>query len=240
MSTFVSQEFVVKQLRAHQIKFWKMVDSDGKSVIAEQKDEERTVEQSVNMLEETLMDLRGKYVLLKARAKGGSKIAAGGDNTTGIFDWKILLDEKAQGVGAVKEPGSSDVTKHLTLMDQIQNLRLEMQQKEHQHQMERLQDRIKEMESEMKESNPMMDSLIAGLTKVFAGGSLSAPVASVPTTPVPQLAGTEPSNGARIKNAIIRISKIDPDVPETLEALASFAEKNPEQFLGYIKMLKSM
>jgi hypothetical protein len=44
----------------------------------------------------------------------------------------------------------------------------------------------------------------------------------------------------QVREAIIRLAKIDSDLPNTLTLLAMFAEKNPAKYKSFIPMLQSM
>jgi len=44
----------------------------------------------------------------------------------------------------------------------------------------------------------------------------------------------------KMRKALVRLSRVDGDLPETLTALADFAESNPEKYKQYIPILKTL
>ena len=225
MSTLVTQDYAFRLMREHDCRFWKLKDSDGKSVLGEQKSDEVGIEESVRKLEDTLAELNGRFVNLEARSRSSKDRGAGGDLKSGIFDLRVKLDGNGIGSTATASPSINPA-----LYDRIAGLEKQLLEVEYKHKMSDLQRQI----DELKEGNPMLDQLVPVLSGLFAQGNPGGTAAAQ----APALAGPEKKQG-RVKELLVRLSKVDPNVLETLECLVKFAEANPSQYLGYVNMLKS-
>jgi len=239
MSSFVSLDYAKRLMRDHEVKYWKIKDSDNRSVLGEFKDPESTLEQSIDMLENSIIEIQGKWINLELRSKSAKERGAGGDIRTNNYDLKVLLDSK----GGINGPGAQQNSNDgliKTLMAEIQNMRVDMLRQQHSFETASLKAEL----AELKEGNPMMDQVIAGLAKVFVPGA-QAPGNEIPLQPaspvqqVQHLAGVEEGKN-RIQSALRTLASIDSNLKETLEALARFAKKNPDQYHSYVQMLKNL
>lgn len=239
MSSFVTFDYTKKLMREHELRYWTIKDSDGRSILGEQKDSEISIQDSIDQLEDAMGEIQGKYINLSLRSKSRAERGAGGDLKSGIFDLKVQLNQSGgiNGVATATDRRLED------LMQTINDLKLQMIEDKHEREKQELKNKIKELE----EGNPMLDQVINGLGRLFTNQNQPAPEVQAPVqekeVPVRKLAGVQPDkngDGPRIKSALIRLGKIDSNLIDTLESLASFAEKNPDQFLGYIGMLKNM
>jgi hypothetical protein len=234
MSSFQSQEYAINLMRLHDCRFWIIKDSDGRSVLGEQKDEESTLEQSIEALESALMEINGKYVNLHLRSKSRAQRGAGGDIKSGNFDLKVNLS--GNQINGVNQGNSNNDLALKSLMQEIQSLKVQMIEQKHQQELGVLKQEI----SELKNGNPLLDQVIQGLAGVFVKGENNNQAAQIPAlSQSPALSGTEPKKGTgRIQAAIKRLAVVDPNFIESLEKLVSFAENNPDQYHAYLSMLK--
>lgn len=226
MSTLVSTDYAVRLMREHELKYWKLRDADGKSVIGEQKSEDVDLDASIRRLEDTLNELTGRYVLLELRSRSAKERGSGGDLKSGIFDLRVKLE----GVSGIGNTSASGQNFNTSLFDRISALEKQLIEERYQNKMERLQDQI----NELKDGNPMLTQVIGTLGNMFSNQGKT-----VEAAPVAPVLGSTDKKPNRLKAAIIRLAKIDNDPVGTLEALAAFAEKNPDQYNGYLSMLKS-
>lgn len=226
MSTLVTTEYAIRLMREHELKYWKLRDADGKSVIGEQKSEDVSLDSSINRLEDTLNELSGRYVLLELRNRSAKERGSGGDLKSGIFDLRVKLE----GVSGIGSTAANSPAMPTQLFDRIASLEKQLIEERYQNKMERLQDQI----NELKEGNPMLSQVIGTLSNVFAGQM--RPNEAAPTAPA---LGNPEKKPNRIQSAITRLAKVDRDPIGTLEALATFAERNPDQYNSYLTMLKS-
>lgn len=238
MSSFVTFDYTKKLMRDHELRYWTIKDSDGRSTLGEQKDSEISIQDSIDLLEDAMGEIQGKYINLSLRSKSRTERGSGGDLRSGIFDLKVQLNQS----GGINGTANATDRRLEDLMQTINDLKLQMIEDKHEREKQELKNKIKELE----EGNPMLDQVINGLGRLFTNQTQNN--AEQPSqqpqereVPVRKLAGVESTESTdRLKTALRRLGKIDSNLVETLESLATFAEKNPDQFMGYIQMLKSM
>lgn len=233
---------VVKIMQENTCFYWTLYD--GKSIFDAYQDISGTMDESILRLQETVQDISGQTIDIKISDRCNDEKAKGGRGFKN-FEYKIKLSGTGDvsGIGAIG--GGGNVV--LSLLREINELKTaqikaayEIQLKE----IERKMDELKEAKGGLN-----MDT---ALNKVFAfisenPGFLTGNTAKVTA---PGLAGPPEGEQAvfapdtdtkvKMRNALVRLSKVDANIAETLTALADFAESNPEKYKQYIPILKTL
>ena len=232
--SFVSFDYAKNLMRTHQVRFWKLKDSDNRSVLGEQRNEDLDVEQSIHQLEQAFSEIEGKYVILELRGRSPKERGSGGDTKTTSFELRVSIQNlSGQGVGIAGNGYMSSDIQRLT--ERINQLETDKIRIEHKFEIDSLKKEI----SELKEGNPALDAIIAGLGNLIQPKMAPNGAAPEPAQPVRALAGVDQKKPGKIQAALKRLAAIDSQLIETLECLAAFAESNPDQYTAYVQMLKS-
>lgn len=222
---YVNPEYVTKLMQEKDLKFFVVLDSDGKSILADQQNSDITLDKAVSMLKEVFDEITGPYVIVKLRDKSRKQTSAGGDIKTGNYDFKVKLGE-----AAISGPNAPNAT--ITgLLNRINALETALVRQEKDFQLKELQRQFDEFKENQK--SPYLEQLMPLLASCLTG-SKPAPIAS------PGIAGVEDDPKEKIKEAIKRLAKVDKNIADTLTALADFAERKPEMYMQYIPLLKTM
>lgn len=226
---FVNKYKVISKAEQAEIILWKIKDPDG-SVIDSQTEEDMTVEESVRLLTDALDDIEGKWVKVELRKKGGKKIAEGGNNMAGNFDYKVKLDDSIGSVSDKRHGASSG--REMDLLREIGDLKAEIV--ELKMDAKRKQDIgvLKEEIKEMKSGNAL-DQLLPHLIPLFqrANAGVSAAPAAIngPKDATPK---------DQIIAAVNRLRAKDPEFHIHITKLADMAENNPDMYKTALSFLK--
>lgn len=228
----VTAEFVVKQMEQYDCSYFTIKDSDRTSIIDEQQDSDVSTKQAIAQLQETLASINGNFVFVEISKKNRRQKANGGDVRAGHYSYRVNLNSNTKSInGGVN---MADNAAYRALMEQNNALRLQIVEMKKDQEMDELRREI----AEIKEGgrNPMLEQLMPAVIG-YLGNSGTGAVA-------PGIAGTEteqePSSNERLKAAFAKLKKVDPTYIDTICMLADFAEKKPEQYKGFLPMLKNM
>lgn len=222
----VTKDYVTRTMKDKGLKHFTVKDSDGKSVIGDNHDEDTTVEKSAAMLEELLEEVSGTYVYVNLSEKTKRQKGAGG-NMMGDYNFKVKLHGDTTSISG-HNPNSSNYYK------QLADLQIQLAEIKKDHEIERLKMEFEEFKKE--KSNPMMDAALGHLINIMSGSHQTQQA----VTASPGIHGTGDDAQSRMKSALKRLSKVDKNLAETLVSLANFAEKNPKAYHNYLPMLKNM
>lgn len=221
MAARVKKEFLFKEIEREELCFYTVVE--GSNIIAENQSCD-SVEQCKEELNEVFESLDESSVIVKLSNKKKSDRAKGGR------DHKYR--EFRVGLRSVDSSGAG--AGNLSMLERIFALQLELKMRDKDKEKEDLERRIKELEE--SGNNPMLEkglNLIAGFLqgqgKTVVAGHEDAPLSSSGATPA-----------ERVRAAVSRLAKIDSNCVATLELLADFAEKKPEDYKRFIPVVRGM
>ena len=224
MNNYTAPDFVLDIMRTNDLRFFKVMGSDGKSLIVHQIDDSYTIDQAVEYLERTFERVTGTlYVTLNPRAKMG----AGGDSRI----LKFMVDTRDLET-AETGADTTGMVSGIGAIEEKFNARIEALEQKYFY-----ESKIKELErelSEAKEGNPMIDKVLSGLMPLLA----QQPQAVAGTSGEDD--GDVDSTRIRISQAVQRIMAIDPKFVDNIEALADLAENNTAMYNMAIGQLKNM
>ena len=230
-----SIKYVLDLIEREQIKYFIITGADGKSVVLKQDDENASVTDAYNALEDFLSQCEPGIINIKLSNKSFREKGAGGDIKANNWVFRVRV-----GTADAKRAGTDNNVMHgevKALMNENYMLRVEImqmkQQAAHDEKMRSLEAKIEGL----KDSDPM--EKYAPLIQMLAGKFIPGAAA------VHGIAGHEEETKTddkktRITKAVNRLLKVDPDFASNLELLADFAEKSPDKYKSFVPMLKVM
>jgi hypothetical protein len=216
---YLNKDYILQKVTDNKLIYWK-VEAAGQGHPIDQQREEISIIESANKLEGLLETLSAGVITITASPIALS--GRGGDRSQ-MQQFKVKLEDSIKPINGQPEGGQN-----IGLLDRIKALEVSLVEQKYQR---LLEDKDRELR-ELREGSTT-DKLINGLLPIMA-----AKFGGVPSA-VPGIAGTEETPGQRIKAALMKLQTVDKDLPGTMEALAKFAEKSPEQYNQYLTMLKS-
>jgi len=217
---FVSAEFVKTKQKINNSIFWKVYDQSGKSLI-DKCDQDIGLSASQDMLQETLTECMGDFVIVKLYTKQPERREAGVNAETGLT-LKVKLDGN---------PGYNQKPTHQSGIGQISlSDYLAVNDKNRVLELEKLR---MELEAD-KAEHPMMTALYKAMenpTPILQG--IGAMISMVMNKKSPAAIGqntTTSTTGGSIEDAISKFQEVDPDYVNVLSKFADWAKNNPEQY----------
>lgn len=236
----VTLQRVLKIMQENNCMYWTLYD--GKSVFDSYQDGGGHIDESLQRLQETVQDISGQTIEIKISDRNNEEKAKGGRGFKN-FEYKIKLSGGGEisGIGA---GGGNNIV--LSLLREINDLKTAQIKAAYEVQLNEIQ---RQMES-LKEAKGGLN-LDQALNKVFTfisdnpgfltgnPAKVTAPgLAGPPETETAPVPDKESQN--KLRNALIRLTRIDKNLPETLTALADFAESNPEKYKQYLPLIKTL
>ena len=250
MSNFTTLANACNLINRNQAKYWKLYDSDGNLIDSQIDGIE--LSESISLFQESVAGMLGEYVQAtcsktKLENEAGER---GGNKRNGVFKFKILLEnagpqkeQKQNSFNSQLNPmsGAGGFQMYHTLMEKITALQIENQQKDFQRQLDELKDKGKK-----SKADTALELILAKILSSDKGGAgLSGVTQQEHTEPaingVTQ-AQTTVSKGDAVndlKNSLNALKSVDSNFIDSLQALAKFAQANPEAYKQYLQMLKS-
>lgn len=221
---------IFHKMQTNKLAFYKVLDSDGKTVLDRQDDEDCTVNEAENRLRDTLENLTGLITVVLSEKTSKQKGAGG--NTTGDLRFSIKLTD-GPGQNSINGINDLSIERMREAMQKEFDLKLLAIKKEHEAEI-----RIKKLEdqiSELKNGNSL-DQYLPMIAGLFSPGA--APVINgFPNEP--HITGPDDFK-TRLIGAVNRLTKVDKNFVENLEALADLAEKSPITYNLAISKLHSL
>ena len=229
MAYLKDKEMIFHKMQTNKLAFYKVLDSDGKTILDRQDDDDCTVTEAENRLRDTLENLTGLITVVLSEKT--SKQKAAGGNTTGDLRFSIkLTDGTSSSITGVNDGA---IEKLREAMQREFDAKLLAIKKEHEAEL-----RIKKLEDqilELKNGNSL-DQYLPMIAGLFSPGS--APViAGFPNEP--HITGPDDFK-TRLITAVNRLTKVDKNFVSNLEALADLAEKSPITYNLAISKLHSL
>lgn len=223
-------KLILDKMKAEQLRFYSVLDSDGKSVIDEVDDEDIDSSESQDRLSDLLYSLEGLvYVTLRGSSK--KKRAQGGDVAAKTYRYSIRLGNAVTSQQSGSNSGIAGFGEIFKLMNEKHAMEMAALRKE----ME-LREEMKELRRMIEEGNNQgIEKYLPLLQNIF-----NSPT-NMSTPRTIGIAGNDQDavedKKAILSDAISRLYKVDPELHNTLAKLAAFAEQNPTKFKMYLQML---
>lgn len=242
---YSSIEQVIRISTKHNCKVWTMWSSAGEKLDS-QLSESMEIGKSMEQLRECFTDTKGDYVTVQVSTK---KLGKGGDQQTGVYRYTLRclenIEEESQGNFTpakmrVQQFGGEDMYSRLL------NIEVKLAEQKKDEKIRDLERQLKEQKEGGKDRRGRL--LEKYLEKIFLENekkTTAATIAGVTGTKQEAAAPAETAASPEERKAAIqklgkqlqRMQKLDKNFIDNLEKLANFAEKNPDQYQGYITML---
>ena len=220
---------IFSKMAVNKMPFYKVLDSDGKTILDQNDDEDTTVDEAANRLRDTLENLTGLITVVLSDYSGKQK-GAGGNKATNIRFSIKLTDGDIRGINGNSEL-REDTLRNAISREYEAKFEALKEKFEHEKAMAKMQAQI----DEMKNGNDL-DKYLPVITGLLS--QQSGALAGMPEQP--HITGTGDSPKERLLSAINRIIKVDSNFVENIERLADLAENNPMIYKIAIDKLKSM
>lgn len=240
----VNKDFLFNLMQEKDLKFFCVFGYDGKSKLFEQDESNVSTGDAIHQLS-SCMDAMEDGQIIKVelcQVDRANRQASSGNTRKSreVYEFRVRCGKKPGITGTPVIDTSLVNTQHLQLLEKIKQLELQLEKKEHEH-------RIKEIERKLEEKNeesPLEKYLPIIINGLGWGGAGAALATAAQKQPVTGIAGTESETEAtpkqKITDAVNRLLKVDKDLPNTLQTLATFAEKDPNKYLSFLPILKTM
>lgn len=242
MATIRDRQVIFDEMLTRNLNFYKVLDSDNKTLLTAQQDKDCTATEAEKSLREFLDKLDGiVYVVLSAKA--GDEINNGGNIKNQTFKYQLKLGDSASVPGINGTGGGNSIGAMTLAIEQVEakmEAKMEAMKKdfEHQEQIRKLKDEIKELKDgdQIKEKGfAMLEQLLAqGTTPGVTGFNNSEANPGITGITGP---GTPTERTLRLQAAIKKINSVDKDYLEHLEMLADIAINKPLVYAEAIRKL---
>lgn len=242
MAYIKDKEFIFNKMHSNKLAYYKVLDSDGKTILDQQDDDEVSVDEAANLLRDTLENISGLITVVLSEKSQRAKAAGG---KIGDIRYTIkITDTDAKGLSGHEEVRNDTLraaiaaqyeAKMETLIEKHKNeIALMKIQAEHDRKFNELNEKLKEL----KEGD-MTEKVLPYLAGIFGNVVPGAPaINGIPQEP--HLNGPADENKVRLMNAINRLIKLDRNFIDNLEKLADLAEKSPMTYSLAISKLNSL
>lgn len=240
MALIKDKQIILDKMRSAKMQYYRVKDSDSKSLIDSNEDPELGLDAAIQALETTLNNCDGLvYVSIMAR---NSKAKAEGGDTTKSFNYTIKLGtgSSTSAIGAIG--GNNYLETIMTLMNNNFTVQMQMMQKSFEHERE-LEKAKKESE---KEVHPLLLKAVNKLERMIPDhtpGNIHAPaIHGLPEGQKKQFIQkpmTEEEK-KKLNLAIAILIQEDADFLEHITMLATMVQNDPEMYAMAIKKLKQL
>lgn len=233
---FVNKDYIAELMQGENLYLFTLCGVDGKSILCEQDDEATKVGEAIQKLDHCLESLEPNQVVYLTLRRTSKKDKGLGGSTRGNYQFKIRTGTAKAISGHTPQIDTSLVNSEiLRLMQEKKELELKMAELKAEQKHAELERKIEEIKNES-----VLDKYapqIMGVLQSMFAKQTSAPVAVAGLEQEETQTETTPKQ--RITAAINRLLKVDKNLVETLELLATFAEQQPQSYLGFLPMLKA-
>jgi hypothetical protein len=226
---YINQNYLFTLQNEHNAIYWKVYDHIIRTPINEQI-EDISLDESQEKLKNTIENCSGDYINVKLFS-GKPRKKTAGETSPNEIHVKVKLnsfkennksDQSIQGIG---------FNEYISKIDEIRRLELDKLKMEIEHNQDKEQSKIERILDKLLDN----DSFILGLT-----GVLKQIVSKNQNTPIINQPPINANTGSQdLNNVLNRLNKIDPDLVNTLNDLANFAEKNPDALEQIKPILKT-
>lgn len=241
MAYIKDKDFIFTKMHSNKLSYYKVLDSDGKTILDQQDDDEVSVDEAVNLLRDTLENITGLITVVLSEKSTRAKAAGG---KIGDIRYTIkITDTDSKGINGHEEVRNDTLrsaiaaqyeAKMETLIEKHKNeIALMKIQADHDRKFNELNEKLKEL----KEGD-MTEKVLPYLAGIFGNVVPGAPINGIPQEP--HLNGPADENKVRLMNAINRLIKVDKNFIGNLEKLADLAESSPMTYSIAIQKLNSL
>jgi hypothetical protein len=247
---FVTFDFIKKVAAKHNLKVWKIVDSSGEPI---DKQESESIEpaESMEQLYEVYAGVVGEYVGVQLSPR---KLKLGGDQISNVFKYKLKClkqnDEPDYTAAPGRKAGAGLAGLSDNITSQLIALNVALAETKAAQKINELERQLAEAKAEKKNGKGKM------LERYLEQMLLSASAPKVRTAPAPvadnhteniasnfdQNSPAAPAGQNGVKNlaaSLQKLKSVDSDFINSIESLAKFAEREPEQYRNYLVMLQN-
>jgi len=246
---FVSFDFIKKVAVKHSLKVWKITDSTGEPI---DKQESESIEpaESMEQLYEVFAGVVGEYVSVQLSPR---KLKLGGDQISNVFKYKLKClqqNEQPDYTAPGRKAGAALSGLSDNITSQLIALNVALAETKAAQKINELERQLAEAKAEKKNGKGKM------LERYLEQMLLSASAPKVRTAPAPiaqnnteniasnfeQNSPAAPAGQNSVKNLAASLGKlkaVDSDFINSIESLAKFAEREPEQYKQYLVMLQN-
>lgn len=218
----VSKNIVFEQMKRHSCAVYFIFSGDEKLKYASQEDEQMSIEQSIELLSIDLEQCYGRFVIVEIRQK---LVYERGGNTRDkhIYKFRVSTIQSQDNNKLTSQPDYNR-----SLFKEIQQLKIDLVKQDYERKLEKLEEEKKALKAESK--NPMIEQAAnIMLTKFLQiqNNTTKQPIQGIITNDDKIIIKE------RVNKSLKILKKFDPDFT-ALEALANFADKEPEQFKTFM------
>lgn len=214
---FVSPEYVKQMQLQHNAPHWRVTDRTKKLVI--NRNESAVLNVSIDQLQETLTNCVGDYVCVTLYTIKPEHLETGSKRGL-TFDLMVKLNDPfingpTKGSSTGSGSGSPSFTDMLNLHARIQQMEIEKIKNEYESQMAVKETAIEKLINKLADGDHLNTLISLLMAKVGTKKHISQPESISGAT------------GSGLNETLTKLKSIDPEVENTLAAMANYLEKNP-------------
>lgn len=222
----VTREFLLSQLKAKNMPFYVVKNDRGKLI--DQNQEVTDIDEAHDLLESALNNIQEGTITVELSGKTKRAKADGGNVLVMTYTIKIKPDKPS----AASIADGSIITLYDRFNDKLRQSEIDRLRLEYELKMLALTN-----ENKTGFDHPLAQAAINGFLGMLNNNGSGA----IPTNGTPPIngAGAEANAAARLKTALTKLVKLDPEFVINLEKLATLAETNPAMYNQAVNLLNS-
>jgi len=222
----VTREFLLSQLKAKNMPFYVVKNDRGKLI--DQNQEVTDIDEAHDLLESALNNIQEGTITVELSEKTKRAKANGGNLLVMTYTVKLKPDKPS----AASIADGSIITLYDRFNDKLRQSEIDRLRLEYELKMLALTN-----ENKTGFDHPLAQAAINGFLGMLNNNGSGA----IPTSGTPPIngAGAGTDAAARLKTAITKLVKLDPDFVINLEKLATLAETNPAMYNQAVNLLNS-
>lgn len=220
----VTREFLLSQLKAKNMPFYVVKNDRGKLI--DQNQEVTDIDEAHDLLESALNNIQEGTITVELSGKTKRAKADGGNVLVMTYTIRIKPDKPS----AASIADGSIITLYDRFNDKLRQSEIDRLRLEYELKMLALTN-----ENKTGFDHPLAQAAINGFLGMLNNNGSGA----IPTNGTPPINGAEANAAARLKTALTKLVKLDPDFVVNLEKLATLAETNPAMYNQAVNLLNS-
>jgi hypothetical protein len=219
----VSIDYIINEMHENSLNCWNV--KDGKSLVAEQDDQDKDVTTAASMLKDKLQNIGNGYmtVNLSGVCKKNRKAA----ETTKVRTYTVITGEATKAAVAVNGIESKELSE---LREANKKLEMQLIESRYQQKLDDLNKKIEGLQND--EENPigrLETILIPIITEIFTGNMARSTTSVAPVI-----------NGIEENSLVDKWLEVDPEANKVLEKIVGLAINNPSMYQQYKPILLSL
>lgn len=240
---FVKKQFVYDLIKSENLKFFDVKDSDDKTLLFSNQDEDKSTIEAYNMLEDFLEEQVEPgtvvYVLLSDISRKAKKNGGNWDNRKfRVRTGREVGKQNERSIGYISSNEMGYDVKSLY----EKNLQLHLENQKLADKLERREMEIKFQNQidKLKDESPM-EKYIPAIMGLFTQGKQAASMAAIHGAEEQTAEQQAVSNDKeRLQGILKRLREIDKNYIDTLDLITKFAEKDSNKYFQFIPMIQTM